>query len=194
MQFPTPLETRTFGASFFLLHLLQSFCHLLNISLNTLFFAVVLHDYIMKLPATSSYTLYGPNFMCSYLLVLLLLLIFTLVAASISHFLPTAIKFSCCSSNKNVSFVIFSLSLALCHSFSCWALLASLLLSLFRLCLSLSLHSKFVDMTINLSLILHAIQIQKQFRLSVFIFIRVRNCAFLVANVTKNSVLATRIS
>ena len=100
MQFPTPLETRTFGASFFLLHLLQSFCHLLNISLKTLFFAVVLHNYIMKRPATSSYTLYGPNFMCSYLLVLLLLLIFTLVAVSISHFLPTAIKFSCCSSNK----------------------------------------------------------------------------------------------
>ena len=31
-------------------------------------------------------------------------LIFTLVAHSISHFLTTITKFSCCSTNKNVSF------------------------------------------------------------------------------------------
>ena len=44
------------------------------------------------------------------------------------------------------------------------------LLSLF-LCLSLSLYSKFVDMTINLSLILKTTRIQKHFPLSVFVFI-----------------------
>ena len=55
---------------------------------------------------------------------------------------------------KNVSFVFFlSLALDLCHPFSCWALLSCHLLSLF-LCLSLALYTKFVDMTINLSVIL----------------------------------------
>ena len=45
-----------------------------------------------------------------------------------------------------------SLVLALCRSFSRWAALACRLLSLF-LCLPLPLYSKFLDMTINLSLI-----------------------------------------
>ena len=92
-----------------------------------------------------------------------------MVAASISHFLTAATKFSCCSSNKNVSFVFFSLALDICRSFSRWDLLAYRLLSLF-LCLSLSLHSKFVDMTIKLSLILKKTRIQKLFPLSVFVF------------------------
>ena len=39
------------------------------------------------------------------------------------------------------------------------------------LCLSLALYSKFVDMTINLSLILKKTRIQKQFPLSGFVFI-----------------------
>ena len=39
--------------------------------------------------------------------VLLLPLIFTLVTASISHFLTAAIKFSCYFSNEIVSFVFF---------------------------------------------------------------------------------------
>ena len=46
-----------------------------------------------------------------------------------------------------------SLALNLCRPFSRWASLACRLLSLFR-CVSLALYSKFVDMTINLSLIL----------------------------------------
>ena len=46
-----------------------------------------------------------------------------------------------------------SLALYLCYPFSHWASLACRLLSLF-LCLSPALFSKFVDMTINLSLIL----------------------------------------
>ena len=39
------------------------------------------------------------------------------------------------------------------------------------LCLSLALYSKFVDMTINLSLILKKTRIQKQFPLSGLVFI-----------------------
>ena len=70
---------------------------------------------------------------------------------------------------KNVSFFLFSLPLALCRSFSRWASLACRLLSLF-LCLSLSLYSIYVDMTINLSLTLKTTRIQKQFPLSVFVF------------------------
>ena len=70
-----------------------------------------------------------------------LLLIFTLKAASISHFLSATTKFSCCSSNKIclLCFFLF-LALALCHSFSRWASLAFRLLSLF-LCLCLSLYN-----------------------------------------------------
>ena len=85
-----------------------------------------------------------------------------LVAASISHFVTGATKFSCYSflSTKNVSFVFFSR----------WASLACRVLSLF-LGLSLALYSKSVDTTINLSLILWTPRIQKQFPLSVFVFI-----------------------
>ena len=54
--------------------------------------------------------------------------------------------------------------------FSRWASLACYLFSLF-LCLSLSLNSKFVDMKINLSLILYTTRIQRQFPLFVFVFI-----------------------
>ena len=63
-----------------------------------------------------------------------------------------------------------SLALDLCHSFSRSASLACRLPSLF-LCLSLALNSKFVDMTINLRLILYTTRIQKQFPLSVFVII-----------------------
>ena len=85
-----------------------------------------------------------------------------LVAASISHFVTGATKFSCYSflPTKNVSFVFFSR----------WASLACRVLSLF-LGLSLALYSKSVDTTINLSLILWTPRIQKQFPLSVFVFI-----------------------
>ena len=55
------------------------------------------------------------------------------------------------------------------RSISRWASLACPLHSLFRLCLSISLYSKFVDMTINLSLILKKTGIQKHFPLSGFI-------------------------
>ena len=49
--------------------------------------------------------------------------------------------------------LLLSLAPDLCRPFSCWASLACRLLSLF-LCIFLALYSKFVDMAINLSLIL----------------------------------------
>ena len=79
-------------------------------------------------------------------------------------------KFSHSSSKKNCLLCFSSLSLALCRTFSRLASPACRLLSLF-LCLSLSLYSKLLDMTINLSLILKITRIQKPFLLSVLIFI-----------------------
>ena len=95
--------------------------------------------------------------------------IFTLVAASISQFLTAATIFSC-SSNKKRLHSFLSLAVAVCRSFSRWASLTCYLFSLF-LCLSLSLNSKFVDMKINLSLILYTTRIQRQFPLFAFVFI-----------------------
>ena len=95
-----------------------------------------------------------------------LLLIFTFVATSISHFLTAATKFSCCSSNKKC----LTLALAVCRPFSRWASLTCRLLSLF-LCLSLSLYYKFVNVTIILSLLLWTTRIQKRFPLSAVVFI-----------------------
>ena len=102
-----------------------------------------------------SYTFYGGN-----VVRVLVHFFFTaahfhlaLVAASISHFVTAATKFSCCSSNKKCLLCFLSLALGLFRPFSRWASLACRLLSLF-LCISLSLYSKLVDMTINLRLIL----------------------------------------
>ena len=64
-------------------------------------------------------------------------------------------------------FVFFSLALAPFLLKLRWPVA---LLSLF-LCLSLSPYSKFVDMTINLSLILKTARIQKHFPLPVFVFV-----------------------
>ena len=85
----------------------------------------------------------------------LLPLIFTLFGA-----LPT----------KKCLLCLLFLAPALCRSFYRWASLVCRLLSLF-LFFSLSLYYKFVDKTINLSLILYTTRIQKQFPLSVFVFI-----------------------
>ena len=84
------------------------------------FFAVVLHDYHVKLPVA--------RFMEEMLYVFrftffLPPLIFTLVAASISHFLTAAIKFSCFSSNEiglcccccNI-YLFLALALSLCST------------------------------------------------------------------------------
>ena len=84
----------------------------------------------------------------------------TLVNASISHFVT-----------KNVSFVFYLFALDLCRPFSRWASRVCRLTFTFSPCLSLPLHSKFVDIKINLSLILLTTRTQKQFPLSVFVFI-----------------------
>ena len=112
------------------------------------FLGVVLHDYNAKLPETvflwgKCRTCYRSLFFTAAHFHL------TLVAASISHSVVPATKFSYWLPTKNVSFFL-SLALDLCRPFSRWVLLACRLLSLF-LCLSLALWSKFVDMTINLS-------------------------------------------
>ena len=61
------------------------------------FFAVVLHDYNVKLPETSWLHVFFTE--AHFHL--------ALVAASISHFVTAATKFSCCSSNKNMSPLFF---------------------------------------------------------------------------------------
>ena len=99
------------------------------------FFAVVLHDYSVKLPETSwLHVLWRKCRACSCSF-FSLPLIFTLVGASISYFPTAAPKFSCFSSNEKMSPLSF-ISRSVCRSFSRWALLACRLLSLF-LCLPL---------------------------------------------------------
>ena len=121
------------------------------------FFAVVLHDYNMKLPDTSYklHVLWRKCQTCSRSLFFQCCSFSPciLVATSISRFVTVATRFSCRSSNKKCLLSFLSLALDLCHPFSHWALLTCRLLSIF-LCLSLALHSKFVDMSISLSLIL----------------------------------------
>ena len=89
---------------------------------------------------------------------------------SVSPWWPLAsrrYKISCCSSNRQCLLCFLCLALAPFLVELRWPVA---LLSLF-LCLSFSLYSKFVDLTINLSLILKTTQIQKHFPLSVFVFI-----------------------
>ena len=76
-------------------------------------------------------------------------------------------KIWCCSSNKKCLLRFFSLALVLLLVALHWPVA---LRSHFRR-LSLSLYSKFVDMTINLSLILYITRTQKHFPLSIFVFI-----------------------
>ena len=99
-----------------------------------------------------SYTFYGGN-----VVRVLVHFFFTaahfhlaLVAASISHFVTAATKFSCCSSNKKCLLCFLSLALDLCHPFSRWVALAYRFFSVFLLLYI----PNFLDMTINLSLIL----------------------------------------
>ena len=91
-----------------------------------------------------------------------------LVAVSISHFVTAATKFSCCSSNEEM-YVLFFISRykSLSPFFSLSFAGLPLTFSFFFL----ALYSKFVNMTIYLSLILQTTRIEKQFPLSVFVFI-----------------------
>ena len=79
-----------------------------------IFFAVVLHDHNVKLgQKLPSYKFYGGNVVCVPVPFFSLPLIFTLVAASNSHFLTAAITFSPYSSNKIGLLCFLSLALAL---------------------------------------------------------------------------------
>ena len=117
------------------------------------FFAVVLHDYNVKLPETSGlHVSWRKCPRCSRSIFFSLPLIFTLVAASISYFLTAATKFSCCYSSKKCLICLLFHSLAVCRPFLVelrWSVAYFLFF-----CIFLSLYSKFVDMRINLSLIL----------------------------------------
>ena len=93
-----------------------------------------------------------------------------LVAASISHFVTAATKFWCCSSIKKSPLSFLSLALYLYRLFLIelrWPATYFLFFSVFLL----RYIRNFVDMTINLSLILSTTRIQKQFPLSVFVYI-----------------------
>ena len=94
-----------------------------------------------------------------------------LVATSISPFVTTTTKFSCCYSNKKMS-PFFYLSLQISAAFFLverrWP---AAYFVFFSGCFSLLLYSKFVDLTINLSLIFQTTRIQKQFLLSIFVFL-----------------------
>ena len=110
------------------------------------FFAVVLHAYNVNFRKLPSYKFYGENVVPALVHFFLSLpLIFTLVTAGISRFFTAAAKFSCCSSNKWL-LIARSNSLSLFFSLSFAGLSPS-----FSFSLSLSLYSKFVYMTINLS-------------------------------------------
>ena len=63
------------------------------------FIVVVLYDYNVKLPETSRVTPFMEE--------VSLLTVFTLVNASISHFLTAATNVPCCSSNKKMSPLFF---------------------------------------------------------------------------------------
>ena len=82
------------------------------------FLAVVLHDYNVKLPEASwLHILWRKCYTSSCSLFWPLFLIFTQVAASISHFLTATTKFHVVTTTKNVSFV-FSISHQLFFSLS----------------------------------------------------------------------------
>ena len=70
----------------------NNFAHAAQILVH--FFAVVLHDHNVKLgQKLPRYTFYGGNVVCVPVDLFSLPLLFTLVAASISHFLTAAIKY-----------------------------------------------------------------------------------------------------
>ena len=102
-----------------------------------------------------SYTFYGGNVVRVPVHFFSLPLIFTLHWWPLAFLIlsPPLQNFHVVLPTKKCLLCFLSLALDLCRPFSRWASLACRLLSLF-LCLSLALYSKFVDMTIYLSLIL----------------------------------------
>ena len=121
-----------------------------------------------------NYTLHGENcrtFPCSLFFFTSAHVHLALVAASISHFLTAAIKSLCSSSNKKMSPLFFYLSLQISVALFLVEPRWPAAYFLFFLCLFLALYSKSVDMTVNLSSVLQKTRIQREFPLSVSVFI-----------------------
>ena len=107
------------------------------------FFAVVLHDYNVKVPETSLLHVFWRKCRtCSRSLFFSLPLIFTLHWWPLAFLIlsPPLQNFHVVLPTKKCLLCFLSLALDLCRPFSRWAF-----------CLSPALYSKFVDMTINLS-------------------------------------------
>ena len=129
-----------------------------------------LYDYNVKVPETQ-YTFFGGNVVC-------VLVHFLFHFCSFSPCIGGRQNSSCCHhrykifmlffQQKNSSFVFFYLSLQISVALFIVELRWP---AVYFLCLSPALYSKFVYMTINLSLILQTTRIQKQFPLSVLVFI-----------------------
>ena len=113
------------------------------------FFAVVLHDYNVKLSETSWLRFMEEMSYVFLFIFFSLPLIFTLVTARISYIPTAATTFSCCSRKKKCLLCLLTLA-----QLSVAVFLVELRWLSLSLCLALSLCSKFVDMTINLSFIL----------------------------------------
>ena len=128
------------------------------------FFAVVLHDYNVKLPETSWLRVIWPEERLYVFLFTVFFFVFHVAHSypggskhfSFSH---PRYKISCCSSNKKYFLCFFSLALALSLVELRWPVA---LLSVFPR-LSLSPYSIFVGMTIHLSIIPQTRRTQKHF-------------------------------
>ena len=120
------------------------------------FFAVVLHDYNVKLPETFFFFMEEISYVFSFPFFFSLPLNFTLHWWPLAFLIlsPPLQNFYVVLPTKNVSFVFLYLALDLCRPFSRRVSLACRLLSLFFSVFALLYVPNFVDMTINLRLIL----------------------------------------
>ena len=86
-------------------------CRILFLYISLLLFCTTTTLNFQKL---LGYTFYGGNavrFLVHFFSLPLIFPLIALVAASISHFVTAATKFSCCSSNKKMSLFVSDLSL-----------------------------------------------------------------------------------
>ena len=128
--------------------------HVQHTLLVHLHFAVVLHDYNVKLPEIFFHCRsFSPS----------------IGGRQHSHFCHRRYKiFICCSNKKMFPLLFISLQIFVALFLVEFRWPAAYFL--FFLCFSLALYSKFVDVTINLSLMLQKTRIQKQFPPSGFVF------------------------
>ena len=138
-----------------------------NFARAALFFCTFLYRCLARLQRETSRNFLATRFMEEMAYVFLftffpLSLIFSQVAASISYFLTATTKFHVVPLTKNVPFVFFFLDLAHFLVELRWSVV--LLSHFLCLSLSISLFSKFVDMTINLNLTLQTTGYKNIFR------------------------------